>query len=259
MQSCAERSSGDLGVPRDFRYAGLAQTTRTISPIRTAIRLLSARIPMRSATSTCSSRRLTEPILQVELNVNLRKRRQELRQNRLQMITAESNGGRHNQVPARRRVLAGGGTLGLGHIGENPLCGGDVGATRVRRHKRAARAIEQFGLQVRFELGHLPAHGRERRFLLTRRGRETAGLGNREHDRHGLEPIHRYFHFLEGYISILPDTQSFRKGLLRAASNGNDPTAGDRHDTQSQGHRPHHRRLDRDRRDLRRPAREARP
>src|SRR5437868_4504793 len=56
-QSCPERSSGDLGVPRDFRYAGLAHATGTVSPIRAAIRLLSARPPTRRATSICSSKR----------------------------------------------------------------------------------------------------------------------------------------------------------------------------------------------------------
>ena len=42
MQLCPERSSGLLDVPREFRYAGLAHTTGEASPIRAAIRLLSA-------------------------------------------------------------------------------------------------------------------------------------------------------------------------------------------------------------------------
>ena len=63
--------------------------------------------------------KIDRPILQAELNVNLRKRRQELRQNRLQIHTAEGDRGRYTQVPARCRVLARGGALGFGHIGED--------------------------------------------------------------------------------------------------------------------------------------------
>src|SRR5262249_43207549 len=55
----------------------------------------------------------------------------------------------------------------------------------------------------------------ERFFLLARRCRQAAGFGNRQHNGHGLQTIHGYFHILEGSISILPDIQHFRKGLLR--------------------------------------------
>ena len=58
-------------------------------------------------------------ILQTELNVNFRKRRQERRHNRQQMHAAEGERGRYNKVSARGRVLTGGGTLGFGHVVEN--------------------------------------------------------------------------------------------------------------------------------------------
>ena len=126
MQSWVERSSGDLGVPRNFRYAGLAHTTRQISPIRTAIRLLSAQSPDAKRDIDVLFQKIDGPILQAELNVDLRKRREELRHNRLEMQTAQGDGGRHTQLPARCRVLAGGGALGFGHIGEDSFDGGDV-------------------------------------------------------------------------------------------------------------------------------------
>jgi len=53
---------------------------------------------------------------------------------------------------------------GFGRIGEDSFCGVDVAAPRVRRDQRAARAIEQLGLQACFELGHLSADRCERRF-----------------------------------------------------------------------------------------------
>src|SRR5262252_679400 len=58
-------------------------------------------------------------ILQTELNVNFRKRRQELRHNRQQMNAAEGERGRYNKVSARGRVLTGGSTLGFRHVVEN--------------------------------------------------------------------------------------------------------------------------------------------
>src|SRR5215475_14455158 len=83
--------------------------------------------------------------------------------------------------------------------------------------------MKQFGLQLCLELRHLPAYSRERFFLLARRCRQAAGFGNRQHNGHGLQTIHGYFHILEGSISILPDIQHFRKGLFRGVSNRLEP------------------------------------
>src|SRR5262245_11510517 len=79
--------------------------------------------------------------------------------------------------------------------------------------------MKQFGLQVRFELRHLPAYSRERLFLLARRCRQAAGFSNRQHNGHGLQTIHGHFHISEGSVSILPDIQHFRKRLSKRVSN----------------------------------------
>ncbi len=63
--------------------------------------------------------------------------------------------------------------------------------------------------------------------------------------------------FLEGYISILPDTHQFRKGLFLSATQRRRPTNGDGHDPAPR-HGPHHRRIDRHRRHLCRSPRQAR-
>ena len=78
--------------------------------------------------------------------------------------------------------------------------------------------MKQLGLQVRFELRHLPAYSRERLFLLARRCRQAAGFGNRQHNGHGLQTIHGHFHISEGSVSILPDIQHFRKGLFKGSA-----------------------------------------
>src|SRR5262249_17428259 len=83
------------------------------------------------------------------------------------------------------------------------------------RDERAARAIEQLGSQVRLELRHFSADGGERRLLTARRGRQAAGFGDGQHDRHGFQAIHGHFHFVEGCLSNLSDTRHFRKGLSR--------------------------------------------
>src|SRR5262249_27752243 len=49
----------------------------------------------------------------------------------------------------------------------------------------------QLGAEMRFELRDVAASGCDRRVEATSRGGETAGLGHREHDRHGLQAIHR--------------------------------------------------------------------
>jgi len=53
-QSCAERSSSFRGLPRRFRYSGLANSIRGLSARRRAVRLLSARFAIRTAKSSPS-------------------------------------------------------------------------------------------------------------------------------------------------------------------------------------------------------------
>src|ERR1700682_31242 len=132
-------------------------------------------------------------ILQTKLDIDIREFRQKLHNDWLQMQAAHCNGCRHDQITSRRRVLTRGRALGLGYICEDALGGGDVGTPRVGWQEHAARSVEQFGLQVRFELGHLSAHGRKWRPLMARRRRQAAGLGYRQNDRHGLETIHLTF------------------------------------------------------------------
>ena len=68
---------------------------------------------------------------------------------------------------------------------------------------------------------------RQRHFLLTRRSRQAAGLGDRQHQRHGLEAIHRLFHFWKDVSRFSQVPRLFGSAYLRPGSNELDPNSGD--------------------------------
>ena len=68
MISWADTSLGAFGVPRRSRYAGLATRTWLTDPTRDGFMLLSAKSPMRTATSTDSLRQMHVAIRQRQMN-----------------------------------------------------------------------------------------------------------------------------------------------------------------------------------------------
>ena len=163
-------------------------------------------------------------VLQIELNVNIRKRRQE---HRPQPVADACDRGRMG--PRQKGLRAGLCTHRRRHARLRPrrpefvlTQRGSVGAPSVGRDQRTARTMKQLGLQLRFELRHFPAHSRKRLFLLARRCRQAARFGNRQHNRHGLQTRSMDTSiFRKAASRFCQDIQHFRKGLFRA-NNGPD-------------------------------------
>jgi hypothetical protein len=92
--------------------------------------------------------------------------------------------------PIGRGVLAGRDALGLADLVEDAAAGRDVGSAGFRQRQLARGPVQQARMQVRFQLGHLAADGRQRRTETARRRRQAAGVDDGQQYGHGFETIH---------------------------------------------------------------------
>jgi hypothetical protein len=153
----ALRDKRDWRKPCDASYRGAAQ-----------IGLLSGSAPMRSPEVDLLLKQTLHAIGEEQTCLDIRVGLEEIRQDRDEVSAAKPDRSSHDQFSGRSGVFAGGGALGLGHISENPLARGKIGASCLGKDELAARPVEQFRPQVGLELGDLAADRWQWRFQLLR-------------------------------------------------------------------------------------------
>ena len=118
------------------------------------------------------------------------------------MIGAEVGGaepGRRgdDQLAARRLILARGHPFRLAKFAKHPAAGDEELLADFGQGDLARAARQKLGAEMRFELGHLAADGRQRHAQAPGSGREPALLRDGGKRRDGLEPVHSVFPLAE--------------------------------------------------------------
>jgi hypothetical protein len=141
--------------------------------------------------------KIDDAVDQHHLDIDLAIGLEELRHDRDEMETAEHDRRGQDEFAPGRAVFAGRRPFRFAKIVQNAPTRLEVLTTGVRQGDLPGRAIEQLHPQCLFELGHFPAHGRQRHTQAARGRGEALRLHHYGEYRHRLEPVHLLFQKLE--------------------------------------------------------------
>src|SRR5262249_16923372 len=155
-------------------------------------------------------------------DIDLGKCLQKRDRHRQHVQAPEHDGRRDDEAAARCAVFAGNLALGLGHGLENAPARRDVGTAGIGQRDATAGAVDQPRAEVRLEVRHLPADGRERHAKPARRRRQAAGVNHREQRGHGFEAVHRACRKMEGWFQKLAQARHCWKATFGVQEEEND-------------------------------------
>jgi hypothetical protein len=115
---------------------------------------------------------------------------QELQHDRQDVQLAEHDRRGDQQFAARRPVLAGRGALGFFQIVQDAAARLDEGLAGIGQQQLAAGAHDHLRAQVRLQLRHLPADGRQRHAERTRGCGQAATVDGGDERADRVEPVH---------------------------------------------------------------------
>ena len=202
-------AEGDAGQGREiggrFRRAvalrenpGCAQTTRRTSPTRAATMLLSCERPMRTARSIWSPIRSALRSDSASCTLISGNAARKALTDRQHMQTPEHDRRSDGEIAARSEIFARAARSASPTCSRILLRGREIGGARIGQRQLSRGADQETRVEMRFQLRHLAADGRQRHAEPAARGGEAAGLDRRHQDRHGFQPVHLYSRISRG-------------------------------------------------------------
>ena len=127
---------------------------------------------------------------QHELHVDVREVREKFVHQRQHMQSPEHDRRRDGEIAARCEIFTRSGAFGVRDLLQNCARGREIGFTGIGEGQPARGPDQQTRLQLRLQIGHLAADGRQRHAELAARRGEAAGLDRSHEDRHRFQPVH---------------------------------------------------------------------